>query len=117
MRNLYTRSVNRFRVVSHLGVGDETCGAFVIDSPVDGGVLRVIASADEGWDHVSVSRAKRCLNWPEMDHIRRLFFEDSETVMQLHAPPAENISLHEFCLHLWRPQGVDIPRPPSWMVG
>jgi hypothetical protein len=52
-----------------------------------------------------------------MDHIKRLFFKDEEAAMQLHVPPSENISVHPFCLHLWRPHKAEIPRPPSWMVG
>jgi hypothetical protein len=38
--------------------------------------------------------------------------------MQLHVrPPADHVNNHEFCLHIWRPLDVDIPRPPSVMVG
>jgi hypothetical protein len=37
--------------------------------------------------------------------------------MQLHPPRSEWVSNAEFCLHLWRPVGVDIPRPPALMVG
>ncbi len=117
MRNLGTGPVSRLRIKTRLGWGDETCGAFLVPSPIDGARLRVIASAGGGWDHVSVSRPKRCPNWPEMDHVKRLFFDDSEVVVQFHVPAADHVNLAEFCLHLWRPQDVDVPRPPSWMVG
>jgi hypothetical protein len=97
--------------------GDHDVGVFIVPSPIDHGPLRVIATTGEGWDHVSVSRVNRCPNWPEMEHIKRLFFRDEETAMQLHVPPSDHINIHPHCLHLWRPtQGV-IPRPPSWMVG
>jgi len=65
--------------------------------------MRVMASAGMGWDHVSISRQNRCPNWPEMEHIKRLFFRDDETAMQLHVPPSDHISIHPYCLHLWRP--------------
>jgi hypothetical protein len=52
-----------------------------------------------------------------MDFVRRLFFKDNETVMQLHVPVGEHISFHPYCLHLWRPHGVEIPRPPNELVG
>ncbi len=97
--------------------GDETCGAFLVRSPIDGGTLRVIASAGEGWDHVSVSRLGRCPNWPEMEHIKRLFFRNDETAMQLHVPPADHVNMHPYCLHLWRPLTGEIPRPPAILVG
>lgn len=116
MRNLHILGIHKYRVVTRLGVGDETCGTFIVPSPIDGQQLRIIASSGAGWDHVSVSRAKRCPNWPEMEHVKRLFFGD-EVVMQLHVPSADHVNLHEFCLHLWRPQEQEIPRPPAWMVG
>lgn len=96
--------------------GDHGCGAFAFPSPIDGQSLRVLASSDDGWDHVSVSRSSRVPNWIEMEFIKRKFFEDSETVMQLHLPPSEHINFHPHCLHLWRPHHETIPRPPGWMV-
>lgn len=99
------------------GPGDSTCGTFLIPSPIDKAPIRVIASSGEGWDHVSVSLEKRCPDWSEMEHIKHLFFRDSETAMQLHVPPADHINCHPHCLHLWRPLDEDIPRPPAWMVG
>lgn len=98
-------------------VGDETCGMFHVPSPTDRAPLRIVASSGEGWDHVSVSRQNRCPNWPEMEHIKRLFFKDDETAMQLHVPPSDHVNFHPYCLHLWRPHGVEIPRPPAYMVG
>jgi hypothetical protein len=120
VRNLLLLNVYRDvskEVVAHFGnTGDETCGAFLVPSPLDRAAMRVIASADEGWDHVSVSRANRCPNWQEMEHVKRLFFKDDETAMQLHVPVSDHISVHPNCLHLWRCQSQPIPMPPKWMV-
>jgi hypothetical protein len=96
--------------------GDGTCGAFSVPSPLDRQPLVVVASADAGWDHVSVSRKNRCPNWAEMDHIKRLFFRDDETAMQLHVPPSEHVNIHPTTLHLWRPIDQEIPRPPAGFV-
>lgn len=120
MRNL--RLLDAFRevcgAIEYWGwAGDETCGMFHIPSPIDKAPMRIVANAGEGWDHVSVSRQNRCPNWPEMEHVKRLFFKDDETAMQLHVPPSDHISIHPYCLHMWRPHGVEIPRPPSIMVG
>jgi len=81
--------------------------------------LCVIASVGEGWDHVSVSSGKilKTPSWEDMDYVKRLFFKPFETAMQLHVPPSDHISFHDYTLHLWRPHGVEIPRPPGWMVG
>lgn len=81
------------------------------------GDLLVIASWVEGWDHVSVSRRDRCPTWEEMERVKRAFFRDDETAMQLHVPPRDHINIHPYCLHLWRPHGAPIPMPPKEMVG
>lgn len=98
---------------------------FVI--PRDGVRLKVIASdgtdwkecglKGKPWEHVSVSVEGRCPTWGEMDDIKRIFWRDDETVMQLHVPRDEHVNLHPTCLHLWRPTGVEIPRPPTITVG
>lgn len=98
-------------------VGDETCGAFEVPSPIDGGTLFVVASTGGGWDHVSCSRRNRIPTWGEMEHVKRLFFGDDETAMQLHVPVKDHVNCCNNALHLWRPQCVEIPRPPDWMVG
>jgi hypothetical protein len=105
------------RIVELYGsVGDEANGVFNIPSPTDGRLLRIIASSGEGWEHVSVSREDRCPTWSEMEDVKRRFFKDDETVMQLHVPVRDHISVHPNCLHLWRPVRVEIPRPPAILV-
>jgi hypothetical protein len=111
VRNLLLLDI--YRVAGDFG-GD---GAFRVPSPTDFRLMTVVASTGYGWDHVSVSQHKRCPNWPEMDHIKSLFFKDDETAMQLHVPAADHVNNHPYCLHLWRPQNIEIPRPPSIMVG
>jgi hypothetical protein len=97
--------------------GDEAHGVFVVPSCIDKQPLIVVASGSGDWDHVSVCRKNRCPSWPEMEQVKRLFFRDDETAMQLHVPPEDHIDNHPTVLHLWRPHGVEIPRPPGIMVG
>ena len=83
-------------------------------------VLRVMVSAGSDeipWEHVSVSLKERCPTWPEMSWIKGLFWRETETVVQYHPPKADYVTFHPFCLHMWRPIGVDIPRPPTIAVG
>jgi hypothetical protein len=99
------------------GYGDDDGGCFKVKSPTDPKVmLRVIAARGEGWDHISVSTERRCPNWPEMEHIKRLFFDAEEVAFQLHVPVRDHISVHPHCLHIWKPHAVAIPLPPEWMV-
>lgn len=75
-------------------------------------------SADlAGWEHVSVSLPTRCPTWDEMCYVKSIFWDDEDTVMQLHPPKSQWVNNHPYCLHLWRPVAVEIPLPPSIMVG
>lgn len=109
--------LNGYRVANRFSglMGDDTVGAFDMPSAA-GGRLHIIATAGEGWDHVSASRADRCPTWEEMSWVARRFFHPDATVMQLHVPPSRHVNIHPHCLHLWRPWDAAIPTPPEWMV-
>ena len=119
MKNLHTldryRRVDLERRVAGTG-GGALAGIFEVPSVIDRQPLRIVASATDGWDHVSVSRRTRCPNWTEMEQIKRLFFEDHEMAMQLHVPVAEHLNCHPYCLHIWRPHDQAIPKPPAIFV-
>ena len=95
-------------------------GAFYLPARrLDAAPLKVIASDGGGWEHVSVSLPDRCPSWHEMCHVKSLFWDAEDAVMQLHPPASDYVNQHPYCLHLWRPswEGAVIPLPPSWMVG
>lgn len=85
-------------------------------------VLHAQASWGLGWDHVSVSVSEtrsKCPSWNEMEAVRRFFFEETETVVQLHPPIADyitNTGPHMGVLHLWRKQDAEHPLPPRIFV-
>lgn len=107
--------------------GDRS-GAFFLRAPT-GAKLKVIASDGTNWDqeflacdgppweHVSVSVANRCPTWDEMAWVKWLFWGDEEAVVEFHPPKSRYVNQHPYCLHLWRPVGVDIPLPPPECVG
>jgi hypothetical protein len=105
----------KFKLPEDGRVYEDVNGAYRIPGPL-GAMLTVQASDGLGWDHVSVSLAHRCPTWEEMDFVKQLFFKDGETAMQLHVPRADHQNTHRFCLHLWRPQDWEIPRPATVMV-
>ena len=86
-------------------------------------ILRIVSSHDPEWEHVSVSaketvkRGGRCPTWEEMCWVKDLFWDPEEVVMQLHPPKSEWVSNHRYCLHLWRPVQLEIPKPPAIYVG
>jgi len=96
-------------------------GAFEMRGPC-GTDLRIIASSGDStvgvdWEHVSVSTHHRCPNWLEMCFVKDLFWDEEETVMQLHPPKSRWINNHPYCLHMWRPCTQAIPLPPDIAVG
>ena len=106
--------MERHRIAGYPG---ERAGAFVLYFSPTATRLTIVASDDCGWEHVSVSTPSRCPNWREMEAVCRMFWDDEETVMQLHPPRSDWVNCHPFVLHLWKPTDGEIPRPPSWMVG
>lgn len=98
-------------------------GVFRIPHP-NGVMLQVMASDGSewpyeypAWEHVSVSLGRRCPTWDEMDYVKRLFWRDDELVIQMHVPRNNHVNNHPYCLHLWKPVGVEIPVPPTHTVG
>ena len=77
----------------------------------------VVWSTGGGWDHVSVSWMNRCPTWEEMRMVKQIFFDPEDTTLEYHPAESEYVSLHPYCLHMWRPRFTSIPTPPSWMVG
>lgn len=99
---------------------DGCTGAFEV------GALCIIASDGTGWEedlppppweHVSVSLATRCPTWEEMALVKSWFWEPEELVIQLHPRESQYVNQHPYCLHLWRPVGVELPEPPPITVG
>lgn len=97
----------------------DSYGIFMI--PFKTAELKVIVSAGDldpnyPWEHVSVSLPNRCPNWPEMCHVKNIFWGEDETVVQYHPKKSEYVDCHPYCLHMWRPVNGEILLPPSIMV-
>jgi hypothetical protein len=65
---------------------------------------------------VSVSTKTRCPFWKEMCFVKDLFWDAEEPVMQLHPAKSTWVNNHNYCLHLWRPTGEELPLPPEIAV-
>lgn len=85
-----------------------------------GALVKVIASDGKGWKHISVSLVGNphvVPNYKTMCEVRRLFYEDTDWVVQFSPPVSEHINNHPGCLHWWMPTDQKMPTPPSLMVG
>jgi hypothetical protein len=96
-------------------IGDDKFGCF--DIPYQNFKLFVIASAEDGWDHVSVSLKHRVPNYYEMKYIAKLFFKSNEVAVQYYVPERDNVNISDTCLHWWRPHMPHIIlMPPKGLV-
>lgn len=80
------------------------------------GRLNIVASDQEGWEHVSVSLTDRQPRWNEMCKIKDLFWDKEDCVIQYHPPESKYVNNHPYVLHMWRPTELVIPMPPIIMV-
>lgn len=130
MRRTFGEILERGRDRASLDYGTEPgtpYGRFRVRCPETGALLTVVAG-DGGdwkelglpgvpWEHVSVSTMTRCPTWEEMVWVKGLFWDDEECVVQYHPPRSEYVNAHPYCLHLWKPVGVEVIRPPAQCVG
>lgn len=82
--------------------------------------IRCIASDGLGWQHVSVSiidKPSTPPSWAVMCHVKDLFWEEDEAVIQIHPKKSEYVNHHKGCLHLWRCLDREQPLPESILVG
>ena len=120
-KNLELAEKYRIRTGEYATETGERFGAFGIKRP-DCELHVIMCEANElaEWDHVSVSGRKggrgHTPTRDQMCHVKKLFFEDEECVMQLHPPESGYVNIHPNCLHLWRPASAVIPLPPKICV-
>ncbi len=109
---------NEFRIRSgplHSEDSDGNNGAFMFGA--QSYTFLCVASDGMDWEHVSVSLKNRCPNWTEMCHVKDLFWDKEDWVVQYHPAESQYVNNHPHCLHLWRPTHVPMPCPPKIMVG
>ena len=79
--------------------------------------LQFIFSKGLEWEHLSVSTPVKTPTWEQMCKMKEIFWGDDEVCMELHPKKEEYVNMHPYCLHIWKPIGVEIPTPPSILVG
>lgn len=95
---------------------DKNNGFFIIPGPY-GRELVVIGSDGMGWEHVSVSLEKHIPSWDEMNFVKGLFWDETDTVIQFHPPKKVYVNNHPRTLHLWRKIGNVFELPDALLVG
>ena len=87
----------RLRIVSS---GEDGFAAYINHPCYKPTAIAVIASWGGGWEHVSVSLARRCPTWEEMCMVKDIFWGEEECG-----------------LHLWKKIGEEYETPPKEYVG
>lgn len=131
MRKL-TPDLLRFRTFQ---IGDDPSdiqGNYLVPHPqIKGYYYFMVCTSGLGREHVSISLKKKGLaskrssmmdvgrtpTWAEMCYVKGLFWGDDEVVVQYHPRKKDHVSMHNYCLHLWRPTDQDLPEPSALMVG
>ena len=54
--------------------------------------------------------------WEEMCKIKGIFFGPDECCVEYHPAEKDYVNVHPYCLHIWRPQNAEIPKPPTIFV-
>ena len=82
-----------------------------------GRFLNFIFSYQMGWEHLSVSLPTRCPTWEQMCMMKDIFWNKDECCVEYHPKEEDYVNNHPYCLHIWRPTEVEIPTPPTLLVG
>ncbi len=113
---------NQYRKRNGMFATDDSNGnSGVFYIPLESTITAIcVASEGSGWEHVSVhmddNGKEETPTWDEMCMIKDLFWGKEDCVIQFHPPESEYVNVHKYCLHLWRPMGMEIPMPPTIMV-
>ena len=71
----------------------------------------IFGSNENGWEHISVSFARRDPTWEEMCVAKDVFWRDDEECVQFHPKKSQYINISSHCLHIWRHKdGMDVPQ-------
>lgn len=101
--------------------GDHFGAFYVRVGTTDLIIIASDGSEEVPWEHVSLRardyKGERTPTWAEMCRIKDMFWDDEECVVQYHPPKSDYVNNHPHVLHLWKPIGIEIPRPPSIAVG
>jgi hypothetical protein len=118
----------KYRITKHknpLFNSDESYGNNgCFEIPLETGfklIAHIIASDGEGWEHVSVhviaDGSSVIPRWGTMCEIKNIFWDEEDTVIQYHPAKTDYVNNHHYVLHLWRPIGIDFPKPPKHLIG
>ena len=79
-------------------------------------MLKYVFSWGMNWEHLSVSMPRKCPSWEQMCRMKDIFWDEDEVCVEYHPRRKDYVNMHSYCLHIWKPIGVEIPTPPKILV-
>ena len=52
-----------------------------------------------------------------MCKVKDIFWEDEECCIEYHPRKSQYVNNNEYCLHIWKPIGFELPEPPTILLG
>jgi len=110
---------NQFRLKHHKILGSDDSygnnGFFIFQW--EGYKIHCQASDGMEWEHVSVTiNRNRTPTWEIMCHVKNMFWDVEDSVIQFHPPGSVYVNRNENCLHLWRSTKQIIQLPESIQI-
>lgn len=70
-----------------------------------------------GWEHLTISGQNKVPDWNVMCKVKDIFWDDEECCIEYHPRKSQYVNNNETCLHIWKPIGVELPEPPTILLG
>jgi len=71
----------------------------------------------QGWEHLTVSGKNKVPDWDVMCKVKDIFWDEEECCIEYHPRKSQYINNNEYCLHIWRPDFMELPEPPLHLLG
>ena len=71
----------------------------------------------QGWEHVTVGGKNKVPDWDVMCKVKDIFWDEEECCIEYHPRKSQYINNNEYCLHIWRPDFMELPEPPLLLLG
>lgn len=73
-----------------------------------------------GWEHLTVSpqpQRGKVPEWDIMCRVKDIFWDEEECCIEYHPRASQYVNNNETCLHIWKPIDLEIPEPPTILLG
>ena len=73
-----------------------------------------------GWEHLAITpqpQRNKVPEWDVMCKVKDIFWDEEECCVEYHPRKSQYINNNEVCLHIWKPLNIELPEPPTILLG